>query len=233
MRLLIHVEGETEEMFVAELLREHLVEFGWHSVEPRLMGNARLRSHRGGIKNWPGVRSEIIRHLRQDAGCFVATFADYYAMPQAGEGCWPGRGTAATVTPGTAVSRGRTVQIALVDDIATTAGQDFNRSRFVPFVAMHEFEGLLFSDCRATATAINRPELTGALEAIRASFSSPEEINDSPTTAPSKRLMELVPNYQKPLEGTLAALSIGIPTIRRECPHFNSWLTSLEMIPRS
>jgi hypothetical protein len=45
-------------------------------------------------------------------------------------------------------------------------------------------------------------------------------IDDSPVTAPSKRVARLVRRYEKPLFGTLAALEIGLPTIRRECPHF-------------
>ena len=60
------------------------------------------------------------------------------------------------------------------------------------------------------------------------SFSSPEEINDSPETAPSKRVEALIPGYQKPLMGTLAALEIGLEKIRDACPHFNNWLSQIE-----
>ena len=40
-RLLVHVEGETEETFVNELLRPHLAGRGWSVVSARLLGNAR------------------------------------------------------------------------------------------------------------------------------------------------------------------------------------------------
>ena len=40
-RLLVHVEGQTEETFVNEVLREYLVNRGYHSVGARLLGNAR------------------------------------------------------------------------------------------------------------------------------------------------------------------------------------------------
>jgi Domain of unknown function (DUF4276) len=62
-------------------------------------------------------------------------------------------------------------------------------------------------------------------------FASPEEINDSPLTAPSKRVEALVPGYQKPFLGVLAALEIGLASIRAECPHFNHWLEKLESLP--
>ena len=62
MRLLIHVEGQTEETFVNEILRAHLVQHGYKSVEARLIGNARLRVKRGGIKSWSSVKGDIVRH---------------------------------------------------------------------------------------------------------------------------------------------------------------------------
>jgi Domain of unknown function (DUF4276) len=96
---------------------------------------------------------------------------------------------------------------------------------------MHEFEGLLFSDCERFGRGIGRSDLAAGFQAIREQFDTPEEINDSPETAPSKRVIELVPNYDKPLMGTLAVLEIGIDTIRRECPHFNQWLTRMEAWP--
>jgi hypothetical protein len=49
-RLLVHVEGQTEESFVKEVLREYLVTKGYDSVGARIVGNARLRRRRGGIR---------------------------------------------------------------------------------------------------------------------------------------------------------------------------------------
>ena len=112
--------------------------------------------------------------------------------------------------------------------VSTDMGASFDQDRFVPFVVMHEFEALLFSDCAAFARAIGRPALSGSFQAIRDQFDSPEDINDSPTTAPSKRVQELIPGYEKPLYGNLAALGIGLDTIRRACPHFAEWLGMLE-----
>ena len=81
---------------------------------------------------------------------------------------------------------------------------------------------------KAASRGIGRPELELEFTRIRDQFSSPEEINDSPVTAPSKRIQELVPRYQKPLLGSRAALEIGLAAIRRECPHFDNWLKELE-----
>src|SRR5882724_7204485 len=142
-RLLIHVEGQTEEDFVNEVLRSHLVARGYHSVDARIVGNARLRQRRGGIRPWPSVKKDIMNHLREDQGCVATTLVDYYGMPQDGPGSWPGRAKATGL--GTSNDKARCVQDAVRDDLAAEMGKHFDPSRFVPFVVMHEFEGLLFS----------------------------------------------------------------------------------------
>ena len=46
-RLLVHVEGQTEEYFVNEVLRSYLEGIGYEVVGARIIGNARLRRRRG------------------------------------------------------------------------------------------------------------------------------------------------------------------------------------------
>ncbi len=224
-RLLVHVEGQTEETFVNEVLRPHLIEKGFESVSARLMGNARLRERRGGIRSWQSAKRDIVRHLQGDHGCCSTTIVDYYALPSGALGGWPGRKDAGNLPHG---EKATSVEIAVRKDVSDAMGDAFNDERFVPFVAIHEFEGFLFSNCDAFSEAISRRDLKDKLQSIRDSFNTPEEINDSSTTAPSKRIVALMPEYQKPLHGNLAALAIGLNQIRQECPHFHSWLEKLE-----
>ena len=77
-RLLIHVEGETEENFVNNLLAPKLHSFGLSNISVRLIGNARLRKNRGGITSWKIAQKEIINHLKEDRNCIVTTMVDYY-----------------------------------------------------------------------------------------------------------------------------------------------------------
>jgi hypothetical protein len=93
------------------------------------------------------------------------------------------------------------VQHALERAVAEALGHAYAARRFLPFVIMHEFEGLLFSDCGRFADAIGQPDLAGSFQKIRDAFVTPEEINDSPLTAPSKRVETLLPGYAKPLMG--------------------------------
>jgi len=229
-RLLVHVEGETEETFVNELLRPHLVRLGWSMVSARLLGNARRRERRGGIKSWASTRIEIVRHLREDAGRIVTTMVDYYGLPRTGSRAWPGREEASSRP---FPDKARTVEDALSTSVHEAIGHGSHPSRFVPYVMMHEFEAMLFSDCAAFGRGIGRPDLGGDFQQIQDAFENPEEIDDSPETAPSKRVERLVRGYEKPLLGTLAALEIGLVAIRRECPHFGSWLHRLEQLPDS
>ncbi len=221
-RLLIHVEGQTEESFVNEILRSHLVAQGYHSVDARIVGNARLRERRGGIRHWASVRKDIVNHLREDQDCIATTMVDYYGLPFT----WPGRETARSL--GTIDQKAACVQDAVRDDVSREMGNGFELGRFIPFVVMHEFEGLLFSDCASFSRGIGRADLEQSLREIREGFETPEHINDSPDTAPSKRLKSLLPGYEKPLLGVLAVLEVGLLRIRAECPHFDGWLKQLE-----
>jgi hypothetical protein len=153
---------------------------------------------------------------------------DFYALPQTGSRAWPGRESAG-ISP--FAHKAALVEKALSEDICMVMGDGFNPRRFIPFVTMHEFEGLLFSDCDRFSQGIGRPELVVAFQAIRDQFPSPEAINDSPITHPSQRVEDLMPGYQKPLHGALAVLEIGLDAICRECPHFSEWLSNLERWP--
>ena len=153
-RLLIHVEGQTEETFVNEVLAPHLYEVGYFAVSPRLLGNARQRARRGGIRSWPAVRKEIVRHLRGDPGCIASTMVDYYGLPQSGQRAWPGRAAASQLP---FPKKASTIEELLLAEVCKCMGGSFNTARFVPYVMMHEFEAMLFSDCEAFARGIGSP----------------------------------------------------------------------------
>jgi hypothetical protein len=223
-RLLIHVEGQTEENFVKKVLAPHLYGCGYERVAARLMGSSAQRNRRGGIRAWSAVRVEIIKLLKEDPGSRASTMVDYYALPATGPKAWPGRQAAANLP---FARKTPTIQNELLADVCRELGDNFNPKRFVPYVMMHEFEGLLFSDCQRFCQAIGRPELTPRMQAIRDEFETPEQINDAPQTAPSKRIQTVAPDYQKSQDGINAALAIGLQTIRRECPLFHDWLNRL------
>ena len=191
-RLLVHVEGQTEENFVNEILSPYLYQIGYTSVSARLMGNARQRHRRGGVKGWRSAKRDIIRHLREDRNAMATTMVDFYGMPSSGSRAWPGRGEASLVQY---PHKAATVEDGMLLDIVGDMGGGFNPDRFIPFVIMHEFEAILFSDCGAFAKALSKPDIEANLQAILSQFGNPEEINDNVVSSPSARILEVAPNY--------------------------------------
>ncbi|MDE6009640.1 MAG: DUF4276 family protein [Muribaculaceae bacterium] len=56
---------------------------------------------------------------------------------------------------------------------------------------------------------------------------NPEDINSAPETAPSKRLIRIIPDYDKVLYGIIVALEIGLPTMLEKCLRFRAWVEVL------
>ncbi len=148
---------------------------------------------------------------------------DYYGLPHT----WPGRANAPSLP---FLDRASAVEGELLKDVSDALGTSSDPSRFIPYVVMHEFEGLLFSDPSGFGRGVGRSDLTPSFRAIREDFGTPEEINDSPDTAPSKRIEDLMSSYQKPLHGLLACQEIGLEAIRRECQQFSDWVDRLEQL---
>lgn len=228
MRLFVHVEGETEENFVNDVLADHLYQSGYGLVSARVIGFARRRGKRGGIRGWPEAKRGIVNHLRGDQDVISTTMVDYYGLPERSAHAWPGRADAGKRP---LPDRAAHVENAIRRELQGELGGGFHVNRFVPYVMLHEFEALLFSDCKEFANAVKHPALAPEMQAIVDAAGAPEAIDDSPEGAPSKRIEALIPGYSKPFLGAAAAEAIGLDKIRAACPHFNAWLTRLEEIP--
>lgn len=107
--------------------------------------------------------------------------------------------------------------------------KDIGEYRFRPYLCLHEFEALLFTDPEKLGerVAAITPRL-GELQSAVSAAGSPEHVNDGPKTAPPKRLEELSGGtYNKVLHGPSVAAAIGIDAIREKCKHFDDWVTWL------
>ena len=215
----VHVicEGQTEEMFVNELLQPVFQAKGILLV-PALVGKP---GRKGGNFKFERLRSDVENRLLGDRTAYCTTFFDYYGLPQS----FPGKEAQDSQTD--IQIKAAAVQQAMTAELVRLIGEGPMR-RFIPFVQMYEFEALLFSDPDAFAKGIDREQLSEPLAKITEQFESPEHINNSPHTAPSKRIEALVRDYEKPLMGTLAALEVGLGVMREKCELFNLWLKSLE-----
>lgn len=213
IRVKVVVEGQTEESFVNEVLAPTL----WgHEIylTPILLG------HTGGRPNYDRVKKDVLLYLKQDTTAYCSTLLDYYGL---------GHGFPGTPVADHLPNAAKAVQIerAVKEDICARIPEFRPDLRFLPYIQLHEYEGLLFSSPAVFAAAINQEQLAGHFQQVRDTFPTPEDINDDPLTAPSKRILAAYPQYRKVLHGTVAAQSVGIAAMRHECPHFREWLDRL------
>jgi len=218
-RVHIICEGQTEETFVNELLRNELVAKGV-LVTPSLLGKP---GRKGGDVRIERVVADVRHRLLSDPTSHCTTFIDYYGI----DPDFPGKAEARSKA--TIQEKAECLQAALAAHVENAVGENAAR-RFIPYVQMHEFEGLLFSDPQKMAEGICQAHMESTFSAIRSGFPSPEDINDSPGTAPSKRILVCMPGYEKVISGTLAALEIGLQGIRDECRLFDGWLKRIEAL---
>jgi len=216
-RVVAVVEGQTERTFVRDVLAPVLGTQGV-CMTARLVGKP---GHKGGVGEYERARRDFVALLKQERGTVITSMFDFYGMPLS----WPGRSAANRMRHERKAS---TVEEAIVRDIAKTLGGGFDARRLIPYIQMHEFEALLFSQPAALSHVMRKPDAEEDLQKVREEFNSPEEIDDNPHTAPSKRIERLFPFYQKTLHGILALKRISIEIMRAECPHFDDWLGKLE-----
>lgn len=217
-KVLILVEGQTEERFVKDVLQPYLWGVGVHP-EPKIATTRRVKrgpDFKGGITEFQKVENDLRRLLQDTNAALVTTMIDYYGLPKD----FPGKHN---LRASNSLERVRKLEAALE--------QHFNVGRkFVAYLMIHEFEAFLFSSPATLAEVMNDPSMRKQLEGIRNEFSTPEDINDDPRTTPSARLLKLFPAYRKRLHGPMTTGRIGLDTMRRECAHFNQWVSRLETV---
>jgi hypothetical protein len=227
VRLNILTEGQTEEFAVRRVLAPYLAEHDViavaRSVATRHIktrytakGAIAARVYRGGLREYGKAKGDLDRWLKEDRSpeAFFTTMFDLYSLP--------------ADFPDYAAAMSRADPYEKVGVLEDAFYKDINDRRFIPYIQLHEFEALILADPRQLdwlyiehETAIRR------LMDMAAVFGNPELINDNPDTAPSKRLMEEIPEYSKTTAGPLIIDKITIETLRDKCPHFRDWVDRL------
>lgn len=212
-RLIIICEGPTEQEFCMEVLGAELAKRDVYVEAPLIK-----HSH-GGIVPWATIKRQILKHL-QEKDAYVSMLVDYYGIKE--QFNFPGWEESLRIVD--KAERLHFLLEKIEEDIPETL-----RYRFIPYIQMHEFEGLLFSDVHAFLNSFEEDEIKiEDLQAAADAFESPEMINNSPETAPSKRLIDAIPDYDKIVFGNCVAMDIGLEKIREKCPLFNEWVEKLE-----
>ena len=221
-RVHVVVEGLTEESFVKNLLAPVL----WARqvyLTPIILGPA---GHQGGRTNYSRVKKHVVVLLKQDRTAYCSTMLDLYGLGSGSAGVLPSPILSS-------LDKATRIEQATKADIVAQVPDLRPDIRFVPYLQLHEYEGLLCSDPQAFTSGIGQAHLARQFEKIRSGFPTPEDINDGPHTTPSKRVLGAYPPYRKVVDGTLAAQAVGVERMRQQCPHFREWVERLEALARN
>lgn len=218
-------EGQTEELFVKEVLKPYLKSLGI-IVKHRLLVTSRKKSASGGMLSYQQAKNDLITWMKEvsehsSETHYFTTMFDLYALPHDFPGC--------------DAALKKTDKYAMVEEIEDAFSKDLKSLSFIPYIQLHEFEALVF--CGLDNLLSDYPgcqkEVEGLKKVLLSYGNNPEEIDNSPVSAPSKRIEKALSKkykYNKPKSGAMVTRSVGIEALREKCKHFNDWLVKLEAI---
>lgn len=220
----VFCEGLTEQRFCAQVLQPHLFPQGGGIVLTLPVGE-QDHHHLYGLgrrMKYGKVRRFIANTIKQRsaANVFFTTMFDLYGLP--------------TDFPGKAENLlNRANPTPYVWALEQALSADIDHRRFIPHLQLYEYETMLYREPDAFRVAFENCDAEiEQLKAIAASVASIEHINNGPLTAPSKRIIDIIPEYngRKSSAGPDIAEYIGLASIRSKCPHFDGWLWAIETI---
>lgn len=201
--LLVYCEGPTEESFVKEVLAPYLQN---SDIFVKPIGA-------GGVSRYSKIKKELRLICKNEPKAIITTMLDYYGLPND--------------VPGVATASGSLY--AIVEHIEAAVEKDLGIPNLHFNLDVHEFEGFLFTDTEAFSPIADEKQIN-ALVKVKNAFPSPEHINNSFATAPSRRILGIIPNYVKVRDGTIVAKRIGIDSITSQCQHFGKWVSKIVSI---
>jgi hypothetical protein len=215
-KILVLVEGQTEEGFIKRVLSPY-----FYSKEifltPIIINTKKVLhgpNYKGGVKSYQKVKNNLLPLFSDTSASIITTMIDYYAIPED----FPGFN-----------EKHLPDCYKHVEYMEENFSNDIKKERFVPYFQLHEFEALIFASAAILGSVfINETNGINQVNQINSKFTSPEEINKNPESAPSKRLKYIFPSYQKTFHSSLILSNVNVDELRTKCPHFNAWLTRLE-----
>lgn len=218
-RLNITTEGHTEHRFVKDVLYKYLQPLQIY-CDVRSVMTSREFKKRGGMTSYERAKTDIKQWMKNDhkPESYFSTMFDYYALP--------------ADFPGFNESKGLVNPYDKVKCIEDAFFADVAENRFIPYIQLHEFEALLFTDL--DVLLLEFEDKSSEVQKLKSQLAqapynnNPELINDIKESSPSHRIRGLIPEYQKVNSGSMFTDLISIERLRKGCTHFNEWLTKLE-----
>lgn len=217
-------EGQTEELFVKEMMKPFFHDSGI-VLKHRLLCTSRKKNAKGGMISYQQAKSDLSAWMNENNGRnseihYYTTMFDFYALPND----FPCRDEALRMSNA----------YQQVECLEKAFSEDFSSKRFIPYIQLHEFEALLFCDIKKLISHYpSRAKAINTLAEILSDFQdNPELVNNSPSTAPSKRIIKAIEgdktcNYKKPKAGASVTKEIGIDKLMSMCKHFKGWIEEI------
>lgn len=223
MEVIVFAEGPSDEQFIKRVVAPTLRPLQIY-LKPQLLNTS--KNAKGGAVSFDRLKFNARNTLRQYPDATLTTFLDLYALNTD----FPNFHSAKKAVD--VYARVKIMEEAMAQAIVDYV--DCRSERFIAYFQPYEFEGLFFSDVNALIrTEPDWIKQQTTLQKMRDEFETPEHINDSPETSPSKRLEKtLQPKYKKTRHGPLIAEQVTLANMERECVHFKSWLDRLRGLAR-
>ena len=226
--LRILAEGFTEVRFANEVLIPHLAGFGVYGSASMVVTSGRRGSKegQGGGCTYLAWKKDITDWIKAEghrSDFWFTSMLDLYGLAAFTDSF-----------PGYDECRGLPDPNKKVAGLEEAWGNDIGFQHFIPHLQLHEFEALLLVDLSVLKLQFIKQsrEIDTLIAEIHDAGKPPEQIDEGRETAPSKRIIHHLPQYglRKAGAGSLAAGTIGLPRLRRDCPHFGAWLAKLESL---
>jgi hypothetical protein len=210
-RVVVLVEGQTEEALVDEVLAPAALARGVHLAPVIVITSATPAGARRGGGSWRHYDTRLRNLFKASHLHRVGLLIDYYQYPRGAPGCDVG---------GSGPAR--------QSELMARLHKQYPDSRFRPLVVLHEIEALVLAaiDAGRGEGLIPARGLTRLRREI-ARAGGPERIDHGPSTAPSKRLLRADPGYLKTVTGPLLVAEAGLSAVLARCPTFAAWWEDL------
>lgn len=222
--IILHVlcEGQTEDRFVKDVLKNYLSDFTVICKHQILLTSKQKNSY-GGMLSFNQAKRDLELMMKQfqdneNEEHWFTTMFDYYRLPND----FPGYADEINDV------------YSKIEHIEDQFSKEIDNKRFIPYLQLHEFESLVFADLDYLLNEFNTSQdkrlnksIDKLKELLKKKEDNPELINT--IKAPSKYLIDALEpqHYNKPKNGSSIVSKIGVPTLRKRCKHFNDWIEKI------
>lgn len=194
-------------------------------MKHRLLMTSKKKNACGGMLSYRQAKCDLVtwikeNSMRKSESHYYTTMFDFYALPDD----FPGFDDATKCSD----------PYDKVKKLEEAFKKDINFDMFIPYIQLHEFEALCFCDIKIMGNLYPeaKKQIEQLVNVLNDYNGNPELINNSPQTAPSKRIVSAIEknnkyHYNKPISGASVTKQIGMEKMNEMCRHFREWIELL------